>query len=133
MQKKQTTPDEKCRHDLIAVSWIDAEEEAGWTVLEEEPSWIIKTVGFLISKGRKRTDFIVMANSHLPWGDEETYSGLTRIPMGMVLDVEVVARKVSCGGYVSQDQSRHTTNDTRPDQTRDDQTLWKRITRPPTA
>lgn len=131
---KKTTPDEACRHDLIIVSWIDAEEEAGWNVLEEEPSWIIKTVGFLISKGRKRTDFIVMANSHLPWGDDETYSGITRIPMGMVLDVEVVAKKVSCGGYVTEDRSRHTTTrDTRPCPKTDDQTLWKRITRPPTA
>ncbi len=127
MQKKLTIPNERCTHDVCIVSWMDAEEEAGWSELGDESPWIIKTIGFLVSKGRKRTDFIVMANSHLPWGDDESYSGITRIPLGMVIGVEVIARKVSCGHYISQDQSPRSSQSNSPQGQSDDRKIWKKI------
>jgi hypothetical protein len=96
-----------CTHDLVKVGWVDADETSGWTNLEDykkkNPSWIIHTVGYLVEKPSKKTDFYILANSHLP--DTGVWGGLNRIPKGMVVSVEVLLKKIPCGETVDQDTS----------------------------
>ena len=85
----------KCLHRIVSVAWIDADEDSGWQTYNKKSAWIIKTIGYLIEMPKKKTDFIVLANSHLP--DANEWSGTTRIPKGMVLSVETLMKSVSCG------------------------------------
>jgi hypothetical protein len=87
----------RCCHRLVIASWIDADEEGGWSHYKEKPSWIIHTVGFVVATPRKKTDFLVLANSHLP--DTDSWSGLSRIPKGMLLSVETIRKNVHCGEF----------------------------------
>lgn len=84
-----------CNHALVRVSWIDADHTAGWQELKKEKPWIIYTVGYLVSSGKKKTDFVVLADSHLP--DTDHWGGLNRIPMGMVLGIETLVESIPCG------------------------------------
>jgi hypothetical protein len=84
-----------CRHSVVRVSWIDADDSAGWQELKKEPTWVIHTVGYLVSSGKKKTDFVVLADSHLP--DLDQWGGLNRIPVGMVLGIETLVESVPCG------------------------------------
>ena len=97
----------KCRHDLCKIGWIDADETSGWTNLKDykkkNPSWIVYTVGYLVERPSKKTDFYILANSHLP--DTGAWGGLNRIPKGMVVSVEVLLKKITCGEPVDQDSS----------------------------
>jgi len=85
----------KCRHRIVSVAWVDADEDSGWQTYNKKSAWIINTIGYLIEMPKKKTDFIVLANSHLP--DTNEWSGTTRIPKGMVLSVETLMKSVSCG------------------------------------
>jgi hypothetical protein len=85
----------RCLHRVVKVSWIDAEEEAGWNEYKKKPSWVIHTIGYLVELPKRKTDFMVLANSHLP--DTNSWGGLNRIPKGMILSVETVLKSVRCG------------------------------------
>ena len=85
----------KCRHTIISVQWIDAEENSGWETYKKKYPWIISTIGYLIELPKNKADFIVLANSHLP--DTNQWSGVTRIPKGMVLSVKTISKGVLCG------------------------------------
>jgi len=85
----------RCTHRLIRCRWIDAEESSGWEEYKKEKSWVIHTIGFLVDSPKKKTDFLVLANSHLP--DTDEWSGLTRIPKGMILGVDTLIRGMPCG------------------------------------
>jgi len=96
----------KCLHRIVRVSWIDAEESSGWSEHTEEAPWIIYSIGYLVSMPKRKTGFVVLANSHLP--DVSQWSGLSRIPKGMVLSVETLMHKVPCGTYENTNHTRHT-------------------------
>jgi len=93
-----------CRHSVVRVSWIDAEQFSGWSTLKDETPWVVFTVGYLISSGKKKTDFVVLADSHLP--DTDQYGGLNKIPKGMVLEIETLVEAVPCGHFY--ENTRHT-------------------------
>jgi hypothetical protein len=95
MGSKRKRKNDKCRHIVVAVYWIDADEDSGWQTYTNKSAWIIKTIGYLIAMPKKKTDFIVLGNSHLP--DTDQWSGVTRIPKGMVLSVETLVKNVLCG------------------------------------
>ena len=84
-----------CRHTIISVQWIDAEENCGWETYKKKDPWVISTVGYLIELPKNKAEFIVLGNSHLP--DTNQWSGVTRIPKGMILSVETISKGVSCG------------------------------------
>ena len=85
-----------CTHDLVRVGWVDADEKSGWhTYNKDEPTWKIYTVGYLVEKPKTKTDFIVLANSHLPETNE--WGGLNRIPKGMILSIETISKAIPCG------------------------------------
>lgn len=87
----------KCVHDLVMVSWIDADEESGWQKYEKKPTWVIHTVGYLVERPKTKTDFVVLANSHLP--DSGCWSGINRIPRGMIMSIKTLIKGVSCGEF----------------------------------
>ena len=89
----------------MKVGWIDADESSGWSEHKEEAPWVIYSIGYLVSMPKRKTDFIVIANSHLP--DVSQWSGLSRIPKGMVLSVETLMHKVPCGAYEDTGHTRH--------------------------
>ena len=93
-----------CEHRVVRVSWIDADDTAGWAEFKESKPWVIQTVGYLVSSGKKKTDFVVLADSHLP--DLDQWGGLNRIPMGMVLGVETLVESAPCGHFY--ENTRHT-------------------------
>jgi len=95
-----------CLHSVVRVSWIDADNVSGWTEFKEEAPWVIHTIGYLVSSGKKKTDFVVLADSHLP--DTDQWGGLNRIPMGMVLAIDPLLESVPCGRkYENTRNSRH--------------------------
>lgn len=95
-----------CKHSVVRVSWIDAENSAGWQEFKDEAPWVIHTIGYLVSSGKKKTDFIVLADSHLP--DTDQWGGLNRIPMGMVLGIDTLLESVPCGRkYENSRNPRH--------------------------
>ena len=85
----------RCLHQIVQVAWIDAEEEAGWHEHKQKIPWVIHTIGYLVELPKRKTDFIVLANSHLP--DTNTWGGLNRIPKGMILSVKTILKNVQCG------------------------------------
>jgi hypothetical protein len=89
-----------CRHDLVMVSWVDAEEEGGWQIYVKKPAWVIHTIGYLVEKPKFKHDFVVLANSHLP--DTGCWSGLNRIPRGMIMSITTLLKKIPCGGEISE-------------------------------
>ena len=95
MGSKRKRKDGKCRHSIISVRWIDSAEASVWQGYSDKPAWVIRTVGYLIALPKKKTDFIVLGNSHLP--DTDQWSGVTRIPKGMGLSVDTLMKNVSCG------------------------------------
>ena len=105
----------KCLHDIVKVSWIDADEESGWQEYNKEAAWVIHTIGFLVEKPKLKTDFVVLANSHLP--DTGVWSGLCRIPRGMVLSITTVVKNTPCGGAIDENTGnpRHTNKAERTD------------------
>jgi len=80
---------------LIRCSWIDAEEDSGWRQYTRDPAWVIYTVGYLVERPKRKTDFLVLANSYLP--ETDTWSGLTRIPKGMIISTETLINKMPPG------------------------------------
>lgn len=84
-----------CKHSVVRVSWIDADNVAGWQEFKDEAPWVIHTIGYLVSSGKKKTDFVVLADSHLP--DTDQWGGLNRIPKGMVLSIDTLLESVPCG------------------------------------
>ncbi len=86
-----------CTHSVVRVSWIDADQSSGWSDFKSKAPWVIHTVGYLVSSGKKKTDFVVLADSHLP--DTDQWGGLNRIPMGMVLEIQTIAESVPCGHF----------------------------------
>ena len=93
----------KCSHDIIRVEWIDADEKAGWEVYEKKPARVIYTIGYLIEKPKTKGEFLVLANSHLP--DEDEWSGLSRIPKGMILGMETLITAAPCGHTLMDDNT----------------------------
>jgi hypothetical protein len=93
-----------CKHSVVRVSWIDADDTAGWAEFKKSKTWIIHTIGYLVSSGKKKTDFVVLADSHLP--DLDQWGGLNRIPRGMVLEVETLVESTPCGHFY--ENTRHT-------------------------
>lgn len=88
-----------CNHQVVRVSWIDADQHSGWHDLKDvnKKAWVINTVGYLVSSGKKKTDFVVLADSHLP--DTDQWGGLNRIPMGMVISIETLVESAPCGQF----------------------------------
>jgi len=97
----------KCLHRLVRVKWIDADEDSGWQEMpkDHDPTWIIYSVGYLVSMPKRKTGFVVLANSHLP--DVGQWSGISRIPKGMVLGIETLMSKIPCGTYEDTGNTRH--------------------------
>ena len=97
----------KCLHRLVRVHWVDADEASGWREVtkDQDPTWIIYTVGYLVSMPKRKTDFVVLANSHLP--DVGQWSGISRIPKGMVLEIETLMSKIPCGTYEDTGNTGH--------------------------
>ena len=97
----------KCLHRLVRVHWVDADEDSGWREVtkDQDPTWIIYTVGYLVSMPKRKTDFVVLANSHLP--DVGQWSGISRIPKGMVLETETLMSKIPCGTYEDTGNTGH--------------------------
>ena len=90
----------QCLHDLVSVSWIDADEESGWATYTKKPAWVIHSVGYLVERPKLKNDFVVLANSHLP--DTGCWSGLSRIPRGMILSITTLLKKIPCGGEINE-------------------------------
>lgn len=105
----------KCLHDIVRVHWVDADEESGWQTYTKKEPFVIHTIGYLVEKPKTKYEFIVLANSHLP--DVDTWSGLNRIPKGMVLRVETLFRNVPCGKDFNANtcHTRHTNKARRTD------------------
>lgn len=97
----------KCTHDIVKVSWVDADEESGWQMYNRRAAWVIHTIGYLVERPKKKTDFAVLANSHLP--DTGCWSGLVRIPRGMILSITTLIKNAPCGGEINENfgNSRH--------------------------
>lgn len=83
------------------MSWIDADEESGWQSYGKTPAWLIITVGYLVDIPIKSTEFFVLANSHLPETGE--WSGISRIPKGMVVDIKKIKKSMPCGRSLDED------------------------------
>jgi len=96
----------QCRHKLVEVHWIDAEEDSGWQSYEKKIPWVIKTIGYLVEKNKTKSDFIVLANSHIP--DSNTWSGLSRIPGGMVIKMKTLST-TACGYPLMNDNTSNNT------------------------
>ena len=97
----------KCLHRLVRVKWIDADEDSGWQEMpkDHDPTWIIYSVGYLVSMPKRKTGFVVLANSHLP--DVGQWSGISRIPKGMVLEIETLMSKIPCGTHEDTGNTGH--------------------------
>jgi len=93
----------KCSHKILRCSWIDADEDSGWTTYEKKAPWVVNTIGYLVELPKKKSDFLVLANSHLP--DQNHWSGLTRIPKGMILGIETLLTAAPCGYSLKNDDT----------------------------
>jgi hypothetical protein len=89
------------------VSWVDADEESGWQNYLKKPAWVIHTIGYLVERPKVKTDFIVLANSHLP--DTGCWSGINRIPKGMIVSIKTLLKNIPCGESYESDtgNTRH--------------------------
>jgi hypothetical protein len=97
----------KCFHRICKIEWIDADEKSGWLEYgskeESESPWVIYTIGYLVTIPKTKKGFYVLANSHLP--DTNQWSGITRIPKGMVLSFETLMSRVPCGKLLDENSS----------------------------
>ena len=107
MKKGRKQKSFKCRHKIVSVAWIDADESSGWEKYKKESPWIINTIGYLVELPKKKNDYIVLANSHLP--ETESWSGLNRIPKGMVIEVKTLLTTAECGYSLMDDDSLNNT------------------------
>ena len=80
---------------LVRVAWIDADENSGWQEYKRDPAWVIYTVRYLVERPKRKTDFMVLANSYLP--ETDTWSGISRIPKGMIISTETLLNKMPPG------------------------------------
>lgn len=87
----------------MRVAWIDADEKSGWQEHKVDSPWVIYTIGYLVALPKLKTDFYVLANSHLP--DANQWSGITRIPKGMVLSAETLMARLPCGKVLDENTS----------------------------
>ena len=94
-------------HKIVKVSWIDADEDSGWSPYKKESPWVINTIGYLIEKNKRKNDFIVIANSHIP--ETNVWSGISRIPGGMVIKMETLSTAASCGYALMDDDTLNNT------------------------
>jgi hypothetical protein len=90
---------------LIRCAWIDADEDSGWREYTRDSAWVIYTVGYLVESPKRKTDFLVLANSYLP--ETGTWSGISRIPKGMIISIETLINKMP-PGYKLADTSCNT-------------------------
>lgn len=95
----------KCFHRICKIEWIDADEKSGWHEYKEESDlpWVIYTIGYLVTIPKTKKGFYVLANSHLP--DTNQWSGITRIPKGMVISLETLMKRVPCGKLLDENPS----------------------------
>jgi len=95
----------KCFHRICKIEWIDADEKSGWHEYKEESDlpWVIYTIGYLVSIPKTKKGFYVLANSHLP--DTNQWSGITRIPKGMVISLNTLMKRVPCGKLLDENSS----------------------------
>ena len=72
---------------LVEISWLDADGEAGWSKYNpKEKLVLVKTFGILVDK----TDQVVVhADSFCH--ESGMWSGLGRIPRGMVKKIRIIA------------------------------------------
>lgn len=77
----------KKKIQLVLISWVDAEESAGWSDHrpEDEEVLILHTVGLLVKKTK---DWVIHANTYLP--DTKLWGGKGKIPRGMVKSIRVI-------------------------------------------
>lgn len=83
----------KCSHNLVAIHWIDAETTHGaWSKHKRKKPEVMITVAYEVDRDEY---FIYHASTHCEknlWGD------LGKIPLGMVLEVEVLKDNFPCRG-----------------------------------
>ncbi len=74
-------------YDLVAVTWDDAEVDAGWDKVGEPKEALVLTVGFLVKKTRKH---LVIAAS-VTTGEHNTNQRI-QIPRGMLVSMETLRK-----------------------------------------
>ena len=74
------------RKKLVEIVWIDADGEAGWSAYDPDAKLVtVKTYGILVNQAK---DHIAHADSYCT--ESKMWSGLGRIPTGMVKSVRLI-------------------------------------------
>jgi hypothetical protein len=74
---------------LVEITWIDADGESGWTEYDPSKKLVeVKTFGLLVNRNWRKSDHIAHADTWCP--ETKHWSGLGRIPKGMVKRVKVI-------------------------------------------
>jgi len=74
------------KRKLVMIEWVDADGESGWSSYDPEtPLITVKTFGILVNRNK---DHIAHADSWCP--ETKHWSGLGRIPMGMVKRIKTL-------------------------------------------
>ena len=80
-------PDLDMKKKLVCIEWIDADGESGWSAYDPEAKLTtIKSFGILVNK---TDDHIAHADSYCH--ESKMWSGLGRIPTGMIKSVKLIA------------------------------------------
>lgn len=75
--------------DLVKVSWVDADCDAGWHPHDPKADDIVElthSYGLLVTLGE---NFVVISHCHNP--DSNDWLSKHRIPNGMVMELKVIA------------------------------------------
>ena len=88
-----------CQHDLVAIHWIDAEAKSGaWAKHKRTKPEVMITVAYEVDRDDY---FIYHASTHC---EGKTWGDLGKIPLGMVVEVEVLAKNFPCRGNVDDEK-----------------------------